>query len=414
MVKKRVLLMISGGIAAYKSLDLIRRLRERDVDVRVVLTRAAENFITPLSATVLSGQEALTALFSPKDEAEIGHIQLSREADLIAVVPASADILAKMAHGIADDLATTALLATDKPVIVVPAMNVRMWNHAATRRNVEQLAKDGIEFIGPVDGSMACGEFGPGRMSDVEDIVDAITARLSDAPMRDVPLTGKRVLVTAGPTHEALDPVRYIANRSSGKQGYAIARAAAALGAETILISGPTALEEPDNVVVRNVESAHEMLEATEATLPADIAICTAAVSDWRADNTSSSKMKKTGKRNAPQFNLVENPDILKHVAEHATNRPALVIGFAAETDNVVQYAEEKRERKACDWIVANDVSPTGVLSQGGVMGGDLNRVHLVTESGIDAWPEMSKHAVAERLMRAVAAKMVPQQDTAE
>jgi len=399
VTQKRVLLIISGGIAAYKSLDLVRRLRERDVAVRVVLTRAAEQFITPLAATVLSGQEALTALFSARDEAEIGHIQLSREADLIVVAPASADILAKMAHGLADDLATTALLATDKPVMVVPAMNVRMWTHAATQRNIAQLSDDGVTFVGPADGSMACGEFGPGRMSDVEDIADAVIIRLDGTAAHENPLAGKRVLVTAGPTHEPLDPVRYIANRSSGKQGYAIARAAAALGAETTLISGPASLDDPFRVTVTRVQTAGEMLDATLAALPADIAVFTAAVADWRAKNAPSSKIKKIVKTAAPELALVENPDILKMVANLQKDRPPLVIGFAAETDDVIANARAKRERKGCDWIVANDVSATGVLSEGTVMGGDLNRVHLVTADGTDTWPEMTKAAVAEKLM---------------
>ena len=403
MSNKRVLLIVTGGIAAYKSLDLVRRLRERDIDVRVVLTRAAEQFITPLSATVLSGQEALTALFSPKDEAEIGHIQISREADLIVVAPASADVLAKMAHGIADDLATTALLATDKPVLVAPSMNVRMWEHAATQRNVAQLLTDGVSFVGPVEGNMACGEFGPGRMSEVEDIVAAVTSHLADTQARDLPLAGKTVLVTAGPTYEALDPVRYIANRSSGKQGYAIAGAAAVLGAQTVLISGPTALEAPHGVTIHRVESAREMLDATQNALPADIAIFTAAVADWRADTTPTSKIKKTSTRKTPDLKLVENPDILKTIANLTSNRPQIVIGFAAETDNVIEHATAKRERKGCDWIVANDVSASGVLSQGTVMGGDLNRVHIVTATGVENWPEMTKQAVAEKLMRAAA-----------
>ncbi len=411
---KRVLLIITGGIAAFKSLDLIRRLRERDVDVRVVLTRAAEQFITPLSATVLSGQEALTALFSPKDEAEIGHIQLSREADLIVVAPASADVLAKMAHGIADDLATTALLATDKPVMVVPAMNVRMWQHAATQRNVAQLKSDGVAFIGPVDGSMACGEFGPGRMSEVEDIVDAVASALDSVAVRDLPLAGKRVLITAGPTHEPLDPVRYIANRSSGKQGYAIARAAAALGAETVLISGPTHLDTPAGVAVVPVETAREMLESAQTALPADIAIFTAAVADWRAENAPTSKMKKSAGQRTPELKLVENPDILKTISTLKNGRPDLVIGFAAETDDVLDHAKAKWKKKGCDWIVANDVSARGALLEGAVMGGDRNRVHLLTAVGVETWPEMSKQAVAEKLMRAAAKTIAPKQAVAE
>ncbi|MGI9407077.1 MAG: bifunctional phosphopantothenoylcysteine decarboxylase/phosphopantothenate--cysteine ligase CoaBC [Hyphomicrobiaceae bacterium] len=414
MSQKRVLLIISGGIAAYKSLDLVRRLREQDVTVRVILTRAAEQFITSLSATVLSGQEALTALFSPKDEAEIGHIEVSREADLIVVAPASADILAKMAHGIADDLATTALLATDTPVMAVPAMNVRMWTHAATQRNIAQLEADGIAFVGPVDGSMACGEFGPGRMSDVADIVDAVMTRLTNGAVQPALLGGRRVLVTAGPTHEPLDPVRYIANRSSGKQGYAIARAAAAMGAKVVLVSGPTNLPDPPGVSMTRVRTAEEMHAATEAALPADIAVFTAAVADWRAADPPVSKMKKTDKKPVPELKLVENPDILKAVARSKSKRPELVIGFAAETNDVVKHAQAKLKKKGCDWIVANDVSVSGALSQGTVMGGDLNRVHLVTAGGVEAWSEMTKDGVAERLMTLAAETLNAQRAAAE
>ncbi len=394
---RRILLIVGGGIAAYKSLELVRRIRERGGSVRVVLTVAGARFVTPLSFSSLSEDKVYDNLFDLTDEAEIGHIRLSREADLLVVAPATANLLARMAAGLCDDLATTVLLATDKPVLVAPAMNVRMWEHAATRRNLDRLAADGIHVVGPREGDMACGEYGMGRMAEPLEIVEAIEALLV-AAAGDAPLAGRRVLVTAGPTHEPIDPVRYMANRSSGKQGYAIARAAAALGAETVLVSGPVDQPEPPGVRVIRVETAEQMLAACRDALPADVAVFAAAVADWRAARPAGQKLKKQSEEAGPRLELIPNPDILKTVAGLKDGRPGLVIGFAAETENVIENAREKLVHKGCDWIVANDVSPDT-----GVMGGDANTVHLVTRSGVRSWPQMSKAAVAERLMTCVA-----------
>jgi len=396
---RRVLLIVGGGIAAYKCLELIRRLRERGASVRAILTEAAQQFVTPLSVSSLTGEKAYTDLFSLTDEAEMGHIELSRDADLLVVAPATADLMAKMANGLANDLASTALLATDKKVLIAPAMNVRMWTHAATQRNFETLMADGVDFVGPNEGDMACGEYGPGRMAEPSEILAAIEAHFAElAYPGGGPLKGKRVLITSGPTHEPIDPVRYLANRSSGKQGYAIAQAVARLGAETVLVSGPTNLPDPPGVTVRRVETAREMLAACEGALPADIAICAAAVADWRVASDAEQKLKKTPGEQAPALMLVENPDILATISQMKEKRPALVIGFAAETEKVIQHAVAKRQRKGCDWIVANDVSPAT-----GVMGGDLNTVHLITREGQEDWPLLPKQAVAERLARRIA-----------
>lgn len=396
---RRVLLIVGGGIAAYKCLELIRRLRERGASVRAILTDAAQQFVTPLSVSSLTGEKVHTDLFSLTDEAEMGHIELSRDADLLVVAPATADLMAKMANGLANDLASTALLATDKKVLIAPAMNVRMWTHAATQRNFETLMADGVDFVGPNEGDMACGEYGPGRMAEPAEILAAIEAHFAElAYPGGGPLKGKRVLITSGPTHEPIDPVRYLANRSSGKQGYAIAQAVARLGAETVLVSGPTTLPDPPGVRVRRVETAREMLAACEAELPADIAICAAAVADWRVASDAEQKLKKTPGEQAPALMLVENPDILATLSQMKEKRPALVIGFAAETEKVIEHAVAKRQRKGCDWIVANDVSPAT-----GVMGGDLNTVHLITREGQEDWPLLPKQAVAERLARRIA-----------
>lgn len=396
---KTVLLIIGGGIAAYKCHELIRLLKTRGCLVRTILTRAAEEFVTPLSIGGLSGEKVHTALFSLTDEVEMGHIQLSRAADLLVVAPATADLLAKMANGMADDLASTVLLATDKPVLVAPAMNVRMWRHPATERNVKRLADDGVHFVGPNDGEMACGEFGPGRMAEPAEIVAAIGERLQP---RAQPLAGKRVLITAGPTREPIDPVRYISNHSSGKQGYALAEAAVALGAETILVSGPVSLPIPPGAQMIPVETARDMLKACEDELPCDIAIFSAAVADWRVASTAGQKMKKDG-RGVPSLPLVENPDVLKTIASHATRRPALVVGFAAETEHVITHAQDKLARKGCDLIVANDVG-----GDSGVFGGDSNTVHIVSKTGVESWPQMSKRDVARRLMEHLALMIVP------
>lgn len=385
---KRILLIVSGGIAAYKSLELIRRLRERGAAVRCVLTRGGAQFVTPLSLAALSEDKVYTDLFSLTDEAEMGHIQLSRDADLLLVVPASADILAKMAQGLADDLATTALLATDKDVMVAPAMNVRMWTHAATQANLATLRERGVHFVGPAEGDMACGEFGPGRMAEPNEIADAVSDFFEDS----APLSGRRALVTSGPTHEPIDPVRYIANRSSGRQGHAIAAALARRGAKTTLVSGPTSLPDPAGVETVHVESARDMLAACERALPADIAVCAAAVADWRVATQAAEKLKKTGSR-VPTLEMAENPDILATLSAAANTRPSLVIGFAAETENVVTHAQAKREKKGCDWILANDVSP-----ETGTFGGADNTIHLVSADGVEDWPRMSKTDVADRL----------------
>jgi phosphopantothenoylcysteine decarboxylase/phosphopantothenate--cysteine ligase len=392
----RILLIISGGIAAYKTLDLIRRLRERGAEVRCLLTAAATHFVTPLSVAALSENRVYQDLFSLTDEAEMGHIRLSREADLVVVAPATANILAKMAAGIADDLATTALLATDTPILVAPAMNVVMWEHPATRRNLAVLAERGVHIVGPATGDMACGETGAGRMEEPAGILAAITALL--AP--DAALRGRRALVTSGPTHEPIDPVRFLANRSSGKQGHAIAAALAARGADTVLVAGPTHLPDPAGVTVRRVETALEMLAACEAELPVDVAVLAAAVADWRVDGARQQKLKRsTG--GPPRLDLVENPDILATIAA-AEDRPALVVGFAAETDNVVDNAVAKRRAKGCDWIIANDVAPGS-----GTFGGDHNMVHVVTEDGVEEWPTLTKHEVARRLADRITSHLI-------
>ncbi len=400
---KRILLIIGGGIAAYKCLELIRRARERGYTVRTVMTKAAEQFVTPLSIAALSNERVLTNLFDLDDEREIGHIRLSREADLIVVAPATADLMAKMAGGHADDLATAVLMATDKPVLIAPAMNPRMWNHPATRRNHALLQADGIHFVGPNAGEMAeRGEAGYGRMAEPMEILAAIETLVSPGKSSadKGPLTGRHVLVTAGPTHEPIDPVRFIANRSSGKQGYAIAVAARDLGARVTLVSGPVNLKAPDGVRLVQVESAEQMLMAVRQSLPADIGIFAAAVADWRVANAADEKIKKDAKSKTPKLELVENPDILKTIAhEKVPTRPALVIGFAAETENVIEHAKKKRKSKGCNWIVANDVSP-----ETGIMGGNRNTVHIVSTDGVESWPEMDKDAVARALMQRAAA----------
>jgi phosphopantothenoylcysteine decarboxylase / phosphopantothenate---cysteine ligase len=390
---KSVLLIIGGGIAAYKSLELVRRLRERGMAVRAILTGAGAEFVTPLSVSALTGEKIFQDLFSLTDESEMGHIQLSRSADLVVVAPATADLMAKLANGHANDLASTALLATDKPVLMAPAMNVRMWNHPATQRNLKALENDGVIFVGPDDGEMACGEFGPGRMAEPLSIVAAIENALA-APG---PLTGMKALVTAGPTHEPLDPVRFIANRSSGKQGYAIADALAAAGADTVLVSGPVEIAAPSNVKLLKVQTAREMLAACESVLPVDVGVFTAAVADWRPELAANSKIKKTEDASAPGVKLIANPDILASISKGA-KRPQLVIGFAAETEDVIAHAKAKRAKKGCDWIVANDVSPAT-----GIMGGDKNTVHLITARETESWPEMDKREVGKRLAARIA-----------
>ena len=391
---KSILLIIGGGIAAYKGLDLIRRLAERGVRTKAILTRAGAEFVTPLSVSALTGEKVFSDLFSLTDESEMGHIELSRAADLVVVAPATADLMGKLAAGIANDLASTALLATDKKILMAPAMNVRMWESPSVRRSAETLAKDGVLFVGPNDGEMACGEFGPGRMAEPLEIVAAIEKSLA---ARGGALKGLKALVTAGPTQEPLDPVRFLANRSSGKQGYAIARALAGAGADTVLVSGPVEIAPPSDVKLLKVTTAREMLAACEAELPADIAVMSAAVADWRPDRMANSKIKKDGEKKSPAITLVENPDILAALSRHK-NRPRLVIGFAAETDNVVSNAVAKRSRKGADWIIANDVS----TKENGesVMGGDRNQVHLVTATGSERWPDMSKTDVAHRLVQ--------------
>ena len=408
--QKRILLIIGGGIAAYKCLDLIRRLRERGYSVRVVMTKAAERFVTPLSVGALTNERVFTDLFDLDDEREIGHIRLARDPGIIIVAPATADLMAKMAGGHANDLATAVLLATDKPVLVAPAMNPRMWLNPATQRNVAQLKRDGMHIAGPAIGEMAeRGEAGPGRLLDVPDLVAAIEQLLLPQAAEPKPLTGKHVLVTSGPTHEPIDPVRYLANRSSGKQGHAIAAAAAELGATVTLISGPVTLADPPGVNVVRVVTAAEMLEAVRHALPADIAVFAAAVADWRAAKPKPEKIKKSPDSDPPSIKLTENTDILKTVGQLTKSRPALVIGFAAETEDVLAHAKKKRKSKAADWIVANDVSP-----ETGVMGGDRNTVLLVTPSGVEHWPEMSKSDVAEQLMRRAAEHLDPKRAAAE
>jgi len=393
---KRILLIVGGGIAAFKSLDLIRRLRERGASVTPVLTRAAQEFVTPLSASALAAEKVYLDLFDLTDEAEMGHIELSRAADLVVVAPATADLMAKMAGGHADDLASTLLMATDKRVLIAPAMNVRMWEHPATQRNAATLRQDGVLFAGPVDGAMACGEFGPGRMSEPHEIVDSIERALSDGPLK-----GRHIVVTSGPTHEPIDPVRYIANRSSGAQGSAIARALAARGADVTFVTGPASVPLPGGVRVVAVETAAEMLAAVEAALPAEAAVFAAAVADWRVANASDRKIKKDGS-GVPTLGFAENPDILATVAQMKAGRPTLVVGFAAETDDVVANATAKRARKGCDWIVANDVRP-----ETGIMGGTENSVTLVTGGGAEEWPRMTKDQVAARLADRIAAALV-------
>jgi phosphopantothenoylcysteine decarboxylase/phosphopantothenate--cysteine ligase len=393
-----ILLIVGGGIAAYKSLDLIRRLRERGLEVRVVMTAAAQKFITPLSVGAIAGKHPFTDLFDARSEFDVGHIRLARDPSLIVVAPATADLMAKMANGLADDLASAVLLATDKTIVLAPAMNPLMWSHRATRRNLAQLTADQVVLVGPNAGEMAeSGEAGVGRMAEPLEIVAAVQAQLAG---RSRALSGVRMLVTSGPTHEPIDPVRYIANRSSGKQGHAIAEAAASAGAEVTLVSGPVNVADPRGVNIVKVESARDMLAAVEAALPADVAVFAAAVADWRTATTSREKIKKSGKL-APELSLVENPDILSTVAHLRTNRPRLVIGFAAETEHVVEHAKQKLARKACDWILANDVSP-----ETGIMGGDSNTIHLVTKDKVEHWPPQSKNEVASALIQRISAAL--------
>jgi phosphopantothenoylcysteine decarboxylase / phosphopantothenate---cysteine ligase len=419
MTEKRILLIVSGGIAAYKSLELVRLLKRQGIAVRAVMTKSAAEFVTPLSLGVMTEDQVYGDMFDLKEEREIGHIQLSRQADLVVICPATANITAKMAAGIADDLATTILLATDKPVLAVPAMNVRMWNHPATQRNLAQLRADGVTVMDPDEGAMACGEFGPGRLPEPPDVAARICAMLGApfdaaltsgrAPSTQAaaplvaqpdfsepahrPLYGKRVLVTAGPTYEAIDPVRYIANRSSGRQGFAIAQAAAEMGADVTLISGPVHLVTPPGVIRIDVESAAEMLAEVEKALPADVAIMVAAVADWRAADVPEQKIKKDGAA-IPPLMLAENADILVTLAKHA-QRPKLLIGFAAETEKLIEHAQAKLAKKGCDWIVANDVS-------GDVMGGANNAFHIVTKDGVESWPDSPKDVIARKLMEKI------------
>ena len=388
---RRILLIIAGGIAAYKSLDLIRRLRERGAAVRVVMTAAAQRFVTPLAAASLSGDQVYTDLFSLTEESEMGHLRLAAEADLVVVAPATADLLAKMAAGLADDLASTILLAADKPILIAPAMNTRMWRHAATVANLALLERRGVERVGPNAGPLAERESGPGRMAEPLEIVAAVEQRLGGGV-----LSGRRAIVTSGPTHEPLDPVRYIANRSSGKQGHAIAAALAQLGAETVLVSGPTSEPDPPGVRVLHVETAREMLAACEKALPADIAVCAAAVADWRAEAAPQKLKKKNGP--PPTLKLVENPDILATLSQPGNRRPRLVVGFAAETEKLIEHAQAKRAKKGCDWIVANDVSASA-----GTFGGDANTVHVIDEAGVEDWPPLGKREVAARLATRIA-----------
>ena len=393
----RILLIVSGGIAAYKSLELIRLLRGRDHAVTCVLTGNGGQFVTPLSLQALSESKVYTDLFSLTDESEMGHIQLSRSADLVVIAPASADILAKMAAGLADDLASTVLLATDKPVLAAPAMNVRMWLHAATQDNVARLVARGVRFVGPDEGAMACNEFGPGRLAEPPAILAAIESFFNASK----PLSGRHVLVTSGPTHEPIDPVRYIANRSSGRQGHAIAAAVAALGARVTLVSGPVSVATPADVTLHRVETAAQMLDACRAALPADVAIFAAAVADWRVSTAARGKIKKVAGAPPPTLELVANPDILATIAATGPSRPKLVIGFAAETTDLIENAQSKRVRKNADWIVANDVSP-----ETGIMGGDENAVHLITPNGVENWPRVAKDVVAQRLAARIAAAL--------
>ncbi len=395
LTNKHILLIIGGGIAAFKSLDLIRRLRERGAKVTPVLTKAGSEFVTPLSVSALAANKLYTDLFDLNDEAEMGHIELSRAADLIVVAPGTADLMAKMAGGLANDLASTLLLATDKRVLVAPSMNVRMWEHPATQRNLKTLKGDGILFVGPGEGDMACGEYGPGRMAEPLDIVAAIDTALSGGPLK-----GKHVLVTSGPTHEPIDPVRYIANRSSGAQGTAIAQALVTLGADVTFVTGPADVPPPAGVTVVPVETAAEMLEAVQNAIPSDAAIFAAAVADWRVSNASDAKIKKDAS-GLPELTFAENPDILATVSQMTDGRPALVVGFAAETNDVIANATAKRLRKGCDWIVANDVSP-----ETGIMGGTENAVTLISDAGADAWPRMGKDEVATKLATKIALEL--------
>lgn len=392
---KRVLLIVGGGIAAFKAVDVIRGLRAQGASVTPVLTKAGSEFVTPLTLSVLAGSKVYQDLFDLTEEVEMGHIELSRSADLVVVTPATADLLGKMANGLANDLASTLLMATDKRVLVAPAMNVRMWEHPATQRNVKLLKSDGVLFCGPVEGCMACGEFGFGRMSEPDEIIAAISAALSEGPLK-----GKHVLVTSGPTHEPIDPVRYIANRSSGQQGSAIATALVALGAHVTFVTGPADAPPPQGVTLVKVETAAEMKTAVEAALPADAAVFAAAVADWRVASASGNKIKKEAGK-LPTLEFAENPDILKTVSHMSEGRPRLVVGFAAETDDVIANATAKRARKGCDWIVANDVSPAT-----GIMGGSENAVTLITEYGSETWERMGKAEVAERLARKIAAAL--------
>jgi phosphopantothenoylcysteine decarboxylase/phosphopantothenate--cysteine ligase len=393
---KRILLIVSGGIAAVKVPDLIRRLRERGASVRCILTKGGAQFVTPLTLAALSGQKVYQELFSLTDESEMGHIQLSRDADILLVAPATADIMAKMTAGIADDIATTALLATDKPVMICPSMNVMMWTHPATQANLETLKARAVEVVGPGAGDLACGEVGDGRLAEVKDIIAALS-RFFQRQTGEGALARMRVLVTSGPTHEPIDPVRYISNRSSGKQGHAIAAALADLGAQVTLIAGPTTEADPDGVKVVHVETAAQMLKASRDALPCDIAICAAAVADWHVADASKTKIKKDGA--PPRINLAPNPDILATLGHATTQRPGLVIGFAAETGDVIEKAKLKRAAKNCDWIVANDVSPGT-----GTFGGENNTVHVITAQGVESWPTMKKREVAEKLAGLVAA----------
>ena len=389
---KRILLIICGGIAAYKTLDLIRRLRADGASVSPVMTAAAAEFVTPLSVSALAGEAVHTTLFDLTAEAQMGHIQLSRVADLVVVAPATADMMAKMAGGHADDLASTLLMATDTPVLLAPAMNVRMWQHPATQRNLGLLKGDGVAVIGPDSGDMACGEYGPGRMAEPADVHAAIRQHLAQGP-----LAGRRIIVTSGPTQEPIDPVRYISNRSSGAQGTAIGQALQALGAHVVFVSGPADVPPPNGVELHQVETAQQMLHAVTAALPADAVVCAAAVADWRVANAPESKMKKQQGR-LPVLEFAENPDILATISAPGPLRPKLVVGFAAETDDVLANAQAKRARKGCDWIVANDVSPAT-----GTFGGSENTVHLVSEAGVEEWPKMAKTAVAQRLAQRMA-----------
>jgi phosphopantothenoylcysteine decarboxylase/phosphopantothenate--cysteine ligase len=395
---KKILLIIGGGIAAYKSLDLIRRLRDAGATVTPVLTRAAEEFVTPLSTSALAAQKVYRDLFDLTDEAEMGHIELSRAADLVVVAPATADLMAKMANGMANDLASTLLMATDKPVLIAPAMNVRMWQHPATQRNLAVLQRDGILVVGPDDGNMACGEFGPGRMSEVPDIIGAASAALARGP-----LAGKHIIVTSGPTHEPIDPVRFIANRSSGAQGTALAVALRDLGANVSFVTGPATVPRPNGVKIIEVQTAAQMHTAVRDALPADAAVFVAAVADWHVLNATDAKIKKSADGALPSLSFAENPDILATVSQLSAGRPPLVVGFAAETSDVVDNAKGKLVRKGCDWIVANDVSP-----ETGIMGGTENKIHLVTANGVEDWPRLTKVETARRLAVRIADTLAP------